>query len=257
MSRNKIPLFTFIIFYIFSYIILFLFFILYNFIFLPDVKIWNKKNPKISDLRRLKVESKKPGILRNKINYQWYPIRDIPDLCIKTIILAEDASFWVHSGIDWFEVKESFLKNISKGKFLRGGSTITQQVARNLYLEQEKTINRKMKEWMIAWKLDKELRKRRILEIYLNIAEWGDNIIGIKAACDIYFHKLPSELELHEMIRLAAVLPNPIKMKPNEVNKTVLWRSNVILDRLITYKYIEHEEYVNTKSILENISMVE
>ncbi len=257
MTKNKTSIFTFIIFYVLSYIILLMFFILYNFIFLPDIKIWNKKNPKISDLARLKDSNKESDILRNKIIYQWYPIRYMPDLCIKTIILAEDASFWVHSGIDWFEVKESLLKNISKGKFLRGGSTITQQVARNLYLEQEKTINRKMKEWLIAWKLDKELRKRRILEIYLNIAEWGDNIIGIKAACDIYFHKLPSELELHEMIRLAAVLPNPIQMKPNEVDKIVLWRAKVILDRLLTYKYINKEQYIKTKSILENISIAE
>jgi len=175
----------------------------------------------------------------------------MPDLLIKGVIVAEDASFWIHEGIDWFEVRESIKKNITEGEFSRGGSTITQQVARNLYLSPKKTINRKVREWLIARELEKHLTKRRILELYLNIAEWGYNIFGIEAASQSYFGHTTSQLDLHQLVRLVAVLPNPLDMNPVQVSSEVHWRSKIILQRLLKYKFIEEDTYLETMTYID------
>jgi monofunctional biosynthetic peptidoglycan transglycosylase len=208
-----------------------------------DVKKWIKENPKKSAFMIYREGD--PDYLkhRQKRMYQWIAYSDIPELLRKTVIVAEDASFWIHDGVDWFEIQESIKKNISEQSFSRGGSTITQQLARNLYLSPEKTFNRKLKEWFIARALERELKKSRILELYLNLVEWGYHIFGIQAASQYYYGKTPSELDLDEMVRLAAVLPNPLEMDPRVVSRSVLWRSKEILSRLLRYEFINETEY--------------
>jgi membrane peptidoglycan carboxypeptidase len=254
-SVNRKSFIKFSIIYISSYILLIVIFSIYTVLSLPDFKKWKKKNPELQDIAKYKIDSAKKPQAKNRIFYRYCSAKQIPDLYLKTIVISEDASFWVHQGIDWFEVKESIFKNFTQGRLVRGGSTITQQVVKNLYLSPEKTFSRKFKEWIIAWQLDRQLRKTRILEIYVNIIEWGNNIYGIRAASLKYFKKNPDKLELHEMVRLAAVLPNPLRMTPNQVNKAVYWRSNVILDRLLKYNFIEQLEYNRTKSKLDSLSL--
>lgn len=244
----------FFLVYFVSYIILLIFFFLISYVFLPDVSVWKQKNPQPEDFLNSSDNVSDNLKSRNKIFYIWYPLHQIPDLFIKTVIVAEDASFWIHEGIDWFEVKESIKKNVTEGEFSRGGSTITQQVVKNLYLSSEKTISRKLSEWVISWKMDKELKKSRILELYLNIAQWGKGIYGVYAASKFYFGKKPNNLDLHEMVRLAAVLPNPIEMRPDIINKSVLWRSEVILERLLRYNYITSEDFEITSQIIEDLA---
>jgi membrane peptidoglycan carboxypeptidase len=223
---------------------------------LPDFKKWKKQNPALQDISKYKIELAKDPRVKNRSSYRYCSAKQIPGLYQQIVVISEDASFWMHQGVDWFEVKESIYKNFTKGRLVRGGSTITQQVVKNLYLSHEKSFSRKLKEWIIAWQLDKQLRKTRILEIYLNIIEWGKNTYGIRAASLKYFNKNPEKLELHEMIRLAAVLPNPLRMAPTRVNKEVYWRSNVILDRLLKYNFIEQLEYNRTKSKLDSLAMM-
>ncbi len=244
----------FFLVYFLSYIILLLVFFLVSFIFLPDVSVWSQKNPQPEDFLNSSVDIGHNPKSRNNVYYEWYPFHQTPDLFIKTVIVAEDASFWIHEGIDWFEVKESIKKNVTEGEFSRGGSTITQQVVKNLYLSSEKTISRKLSEWIISWKMDKELKKSRILELYLNIAQWGRGIHGVYAASKFYFGKQPDSLDLHEMVRLAAVLPNPIEMRPDVINKSVLWRSEVILERLLKYNYITSEDFEITSQIIKDLA---
>ena len=191
--------------------------------------------------------------IRNKVFYKWISLSQVPDLMQKTIIVSEDAAFWSHEGIDWYEIRESLKKNMREGGFLRGGSTITQQVARNLYLTPEKNVSRKIKEWVITKELEKSLKKSEILELYLNIAEWGYNIFGINAASQHYFQKSPQDLRLDEMIRLAAVLPNPLGMRPNQVKRSVLWRSKVILERLKKFEFIDAVQYEETLAELNRL----
>ncbi|MBN2364651.1 MAG: monofunctional biosynthetic peptidoglycan transglycosylase [Calditrichaeota bacterium] len=238
-------------FYVLSFIFLILFYFLYLYLTLPDVSLLATKTPEKTALMKYRQQDKNYVKHRNNIIYHNIQYSQIPDLMRKTIIVAEDASFWIHEGIDWFEVRESIKKNINEGQFTRGGSTITQQLARNLYLNPRKDISRKIEEWLIARELEKEIKKSRILELYLNVVEWGYNVFGIGAASSIYFQRPPSELYLDEMVRLAAVLPNPLEMNPTRVNDSVLWRSKIILKRLFQYEFITEEQYRFNSELLQ------
>lgn len=145
------------------------------------------------------------------LRYQWVPLSQVSSHLQKAVICAEDARFYEHSGIDYHEMKHSIMTNIRRRSFSRGFSTITMQVARNLYLSREKYLWRKAAEIWIALKMEWMLPKKRILEIYLNIAEWGKGIYGAEAASQYYFKKRASELTLKEASFLAAILPNPKK----------------------------------------------
>lgn len=185
------------------------------------------------------------------IQQKWISLNSVPQLLRRTVILAEDAAFWTHGGIDWFEVEQSLKKNWEEGEIVRGASTITQQLAKNLYLSPRKTIYRKMREWWIAKRLEKELTKSRILELYLNTIELGGGVFGIATASKKYFGKQPSELSLSEMVRLAAIIPSPLTIKPDVPGRSLKWRSGVILGRLHKYDFITEEQYQRTEWELE------
>ncbi len=180
---------------------------------------------------------------KNPKPVQNIPLSHIPKLFQRTVILAEDASFWIHKGIDWFAVRQSLRKNLSKGKFVRGGSTITQQVARNLYLSRRKSIFRKLQEMWIASRIEAIVSKRRILEIYFNIIEWGPGIFGVKAASQYYFKKLPEQLTLKEIILLTATIPSPLRENPYHKTARFYWRCRLITRRLWKYKVINDSTY--------------
>lgn len=217
----------------------------------PDVSMLKSKNPSTTAF----IEFKKKEALAEgeKFVFQqrWISLKEVPELLIRTIILAEDASFWVHEGIDWYEVKQSIKKDWEEGEFARGGSTITQQLAKNLYLSPKKTIYRKIREWFIAKELENKLKKSRILELYLNVIELGRGVFGIAAASQKYFGKEPNELELSEMVRLAAIIPDPLSLSPNYPSSGLKWRSRIILKRLYKYNFISEEEYLRTTEILD------
>ena len=126
------------------------------------------------------------------------------------VISTEDAGFFQHSGFDVSELKEAMLENLREGDG-RGGSTITQQLAKNLFLSGERTLSRKLQEAVIAWRLETTLPKERILEIYLNIAEWGPGLYAIKDAADHYFNRTPAVLKPEEAAFFASLLPSPIR----------------------------------------------
>jgi monofunctional biosynthetic peptidoglycan transglycosylase len=167
-----------------------------------------------------------------KIRQQWIPLSRIPRQVVKAVIVAEDGTFWEHGGIDWFEVHESLERNVRERRVARGASTITQQVAKNLYLSTAKTPLRKAKEVAITLMLERSLPKSRILEIYLNIIEWGRGVFGIEAAARTYFGKSAGALTLDEGARLAAVIPSPLRLRPDANTRAVLRRRNIVLARL-------------------------
>jgi monofunctional biosynthetic peptidoglycan transglycosylase len=162
----------------------------------------------------------------------WTDIDDVSPDFLKAVIAMEDGSFFYHKGVDWKELKTSIRANQRRGRFKRGGSTITMQLAKNLFLTTEKSFFRKGKELVIAFRMEKELSKKAILENYINAVEWGDGIFGIKAASDEYFKKEPDELTKGECSRLAAVIPSPLKHKPNTNSAYVLRRSSIIRGRM-------------------------
>jgi len=234
---NKIRFF--LITYIASYFLLGILFLGYTYCTLPDVSYLRKNNPHQTALMEFR---KKQGNI-SQIRHQWIPLSQIPKKFQQCVIVAEDASFWVHKGIDWYEVREALKRNFTSGEFQRGGSTITQQLAKNLFLTPHKRVSRKIREWFIARELEKHLKKSRILELYLNSIEWGRGIFGIKAAAKYYFHKSPGRLTLDEMVRLAAVLPNPLRWRPDRLSRTVRWRSKEILRRMLRFHFVDEQEY--------------
>jgi len=151
---------------------------------------------------------------------------------LKAVISMEDGSFFRHKGIDWKELNTSLRVNKRRGRTVRGGSTITMQTAKNLFLTTDKSILRKTKEFIITFRMEKELTKKGILRNYINAVEWGDGIFGINKAAEIYFKKEPAELNVTESSRLAAVIPSPLKHAPNVNSRYVLRRASIIRGRL-------------------------
>jgi monofunctional glycosyltransferase len=232
-------------------ILLFIFSIIAIYFSVPDVSKLEKENPATTSFIEFrKKEAGKEG-KKLLIRQDWVRLNDVPKIMQRSIIVAEDASFWVHEGIDWYEVEQSIKKNWEEGEIARGGSTITQQLAKNLYLTPRKTLYRKLREWLIAKELERKLKKSRILELYLNTIELGQGVFGIRAAAHKYFQKEPSELELWEIVRLSASIPNPLEMNPNIPSSGLRWRSRIILRRLFKYDFITETEYRDAEDKLD------
>ncbi len=162
----------------------------------------------------------------------WTSIGDVHPNVLKGIISMEDGSFFNHKGIDWKELKNTLRAHKRRGRTARGASTITMQTAKNLFLTTDKSLLRKVKEFVITFRMEKELSKRAILQNYINAIEWGDGIFGIKKASDVYFNKEPKQLTRNESARLAAVIPSPLRFKPNTNSGYVLRRSSIIMGRM-------------------------
>jgi monofunctional biosynthetic peptidoglycan transglycosylase len=190
------------------------------------------ENPHQTALMKQRLEEAEDAGKPLRIEQRWIGISRLPRHLLNAVIVAEDGMFYQHSGIDWFEVQESFNKNIEEGRFARGASTITQQLAKNLYLSTSKDPVRKVKEVIITLLLEHELSKQRILELYLNCIEWGRGIFGVDAAARTYFGKSAAALTLDEATRLAAVIPSPLKHRPDQNSRYVLRRQQIVLRRM-------------------------
>lgn len=189
-------------------------------------------NPQVTALMRERSDEAAAKRRPFSIHRDWVPLSGISEDLRHAIIVGEDGTFFEHEGVDWYEMKESIKKDIERGKLVRGGSTITQQLAKNLFLSTSKDPMRKLKELLITWRMEDRLSKDRILEIYLNCIEWGDGIFGAEAASETYFGKHASDIDREEAARLAAVVPSPLKHHPNQDDRFVLYRTDVILGRM-------------------------
>ena len=190
------------------------------------------ENPTETALMRQRIDEAHDQGTTMKIDYRWTPLSNIPRHVRMAILVSEDGAFYSHAGVDWHEVLESIETNLEKGRIVRGGSTITQQLAKNLYLSTSRDPIRKGKELLITWMLESTLSKKRILELYLNIIEWGPGVFGIEAAAQRYFHKPASRLSMDEGARLAAVIPSPLRHQPTETTSYVEKKKELILRRM-------------------------
>jgi monofunctional biosynthetic peptidoglycan transglycosylase len=150
----------------------------------------------------------------------------------RAVLVAEDDAFWQHEGVDLEQLQESLETDWTRGRFVRGGSTITQQLAKNLYLSPAKDPLRKLRELIIARRLEAELKKARILELYLNVIEWGDGIYGVEAATRAYFHMSAAELGPPESALLAAAIVSPRLLNPARPTARLVKRQQLILRRM-------------------------
>ena len=181
---------------------------------LPDVQSLARHNPTSTALieHRLAMASKQ-GRPTSK-RWTWVPLTRISSNLQRAVIAAEDASFFNHEGFDWEGIKDAAIENLESGEMKRGGSTITQQLAKNLYLSSERSLLRKAREALITRLLEHHLTKGRILELYLNVAEWGRGVYGAEAAARHHFGKSAADLTQDEAAWLAAMLPAPLRYDP-------------------------------------------
>ncbi|MEI7812697.1 MAG: biosynthetic peptidoglycan transglycosylase [Ignavibacteria bacterium] len=161
----------------------------------------------------------------------WVSLSDVNPNLLKSIVSMEDGKFFIHKGIDWEELEHSIKANKRKRKIARGGSTITMQLSKNLFLRTDKNIFRKAKELLISTRMEKEISKKALLASYVNIIEWGNGIFGIDKASHVYYKKEPKILTLNECLRLVAVIPSPLEHQPTDNSSYVRFRSSVIRER--------------------------
>jgi len=173
----------------------------------------------------------------------WVPIASLPENIIQAVVTAEDDTFFGHTGVNYKAVWEALRHDVQKKRFARGGSTITQQMIKNVLLSKEKTLTRKLREFVLARQAEEILTKRKILEIYLNEVEWGENVYGIEAASRYYFDKHATELTHAESALLAGMLPNPRYYNPFKRMDKARQRQEQVLFNMFQAKLLTQEEY--------------
>ena len=199
---------------------------------LPDVRPLRTTNPSTTAFIELRAREARARGEQPKRVQRWIDYARVSPNLKRAVLVTEDARFWTHEGIDFDELKESMEVNIERMEFARGGSTITQQLAKNLYLSPSKNPVRKLRELLIARRLEAELTKQRILELYLNVIEWGDGVYGADAAARTYFHKPASDLSASESALLAAAISNPHALNPARPTARLHRRQQMVLRRM-------------------------
>jgi len=206
--------------------------LIYVYLTLPDVRPLQRTNPATTAFIELRAAEAHATGHPARRDQRWVPYSRISPELKRAVLVAEDSAFWQHDGVDLDQLKESIETNLERGRFARGGSTITQQLAKNLYLSPARTPARKLRELIIARRLEATLSKRRILELYLNVVEWGDGIYGAEAAARAYFRRPASSLDRAESALLAAALVNPRVLQPAHPNTRLRRRQRIILRRM-------------------------
>jgi monofunctional biosynthetic peptidoglycan transglycosylase len=226
---------------------------IYEIVTFPNISRLSTENPTTTSLIEYRLaEARSEGKPEKKVMI-WTPIEQISPNLIKATLAGEDSRFFEHNGFDWEAIQKAWDEAVKEGEreakeegdydpndwippmpsFKRGASTITQQLAKNLYLSEERSFFRKAREAVYTYFLERELSKKRILEIYLNVIEWGDGIYGAEAAARTYFKKSASDLTREEAAFLAAMIPSPLNVfNPLKNRKRVVRRQRVLLRRM-------------------------
>ena len=204
---------------------------------MPDVSSLRATNPSVTALMTARQAQAQAEGLTIGRHWIWVPLARISPHLRQAVVAAEDASFFTHEGFDWEGIKEAAKYNLEAGELKRGGSTITQQLAKNLYLSSERSLFRKAREALITRSLEHQLTKARILELYLNVAEWGQGVYGAEAAARHHFQKSSQDLTADEAAWLAAILPSPRRYDPIRKTMALTRRHDRILS-LITRKRV-------------------
>jgi monofunctional biosynthetic peptidoglycan transglycosylase len=219
---------------------------------LPSAASLKAANPQSTALIETRArEAREAGRVARR-NQHWVPLHRISPWLIDAVVNSEDARFYLHDGIDEVELSKAVDAAWENGHLGRGASTLTQQLAKNLWLGEERSLLRKLKEVLLARRLEK-LGKDRILELYLNVAEWGDGIYGADAAARVWFKKPASQLLPEEAAVLAAMLPAPRKRSPTRPSKKLRRRAYEILHLFQVYAQLSPDEVAQARSALAGI----
>jgi monofunctional biosynthetic peptidoglycan transglycosylase len=213
----------------------------------PDVARLATERPKTTAFMEQRKRVLRSQGKSDVLQWTWVPYGQVSPYLRRGVLVAEDNQFYEHEGVDVDAMKEAFDRNWKRGKVTHGGSTITQQLAKNLYLTPSRNPLRKVREYFIARSLEKHLSKKRILEIYLNVVEMGERVYGAEAAARHYFKKSASALTTREAALLAGCLPNPRLMNPGNPNKRLRARQRMILSRMKRWGYLFEREVLTEK----------
>jgi len=216
----------------------------YNLVF-PNISRLKKEVPKATALMKYRQKMSKQAGENSAIDTTWMPLDKISSYLVQAVVVSEDDKFWSHKGFDFEAIKIALEKDIKKKTWRYGGSTITQQLAKNLFLSPSRNPVRKLREIILTWRLERALSKKRILELYLNVVEWGTGIFGAEAASRRYYGKPASELSPQEAARLAVVLPSPRRYNPRSGTKYIEDRAREVLDIMVKRGIVTSEEAEN------------
>src|SRR5512135_1849388 len=211
---------------------LFLLLVLYQLWLFAHVCWWIKFNPATSAFMEDRLEVMQDKNPKAELKYKWVPYAKISNNLKRALIASEDAKFVDHEGFDWEGIQKAYEKNLKKGKIVAGGSTISQQLAKNLFLSTKRTPWRKGEEVIITLMLEAVMDKQRIFEIYLNVIEWGNGVFGAEAAARHYFGVSAAQLNREQAARLAAMVPNPRYYDSHREAPGMLRKTIIILDRM-------------------------
>ena len=206
--------------------------VLYQLWLFAHICWWVKFDPASSSFMEDRLEVMQDRNPDAELKHKWVPYGNISNHLKRALIAAEDARFVDHEGFDWEGIAKAYQKNMKKGRVVAGGSTISQQLAKNLFLSTKRTPWRKGEEVLITLMLESVMDKRRIFEIYLNVIEWGDGVFGAEAAARHYFGVRASQLTAEQAARLAAMVPNPRYYDRHRQASGMLAKTLIILDRM-------------------------
>lgn len=223
----------------------------YSYLTLPEVGSLAARNPSTTALIELRMAEAREKRKKLNLRRKWVDYASCSKTAIDAVIVSEDATFFIHQGIDYDELQNALQQSLHRGTLVRGASTITQQLAKNLWLSNERSLLRKAKELILAKRLEDHLSKKRILTLYLNVAEWGDGIFGIEAAAQNYFGVSTKELSTAQAVMLASMLPSPRKWTPSRRSPALMKRSVRLLDRLVKARKISSDEALKASTDLD------
>ena len=193
---------------------------------------WVEHNPVTTAFMQARLEEMRAKDPRARLAQRWVPYARISAHLKRAIVAAEDAKFLSHDGFDWQAIQQAHKKNLKRGRIVAGGSTISQQLAKNLFLSGSRSPWRKAQEAVVTVMLEKMMRKRRILEIYLNVIEWGNGLFGAEAAAHHYFGVRAAQLSVIQAARLASMVPNPRFYDRNRNASWLTTKTGIILSRM-------------------------
>ena len=212
-------------------------FVAYQLWLVAHVYWWIDHNPESSAFMETQLQVLQSKDPEAELKHRWIAYNQISPNLKKALITSEDAKFLDHEGFDWEGIQTAWEKNLKKGKIVAGGSTISHQLAKNLFLSGKKTPWRKLEEAAITIMMEKMMSKRRIFEIYLNVIEWGNGVFGAEAAARHYYRKSARNLSVGESAKLAAMVPNPRYFDKHRSDRRLLRKARIIQRRMYYADY--------------------
>ncbi|MFP2931581.1 transglycosylase domain-containing protein [Pyxidicoccus sp. 3LG] len=228
-------------------------FTVYEYATLPSAEPLAKENPKTTALMEWRAEQARDEGKKVRRRQHWVALSAISKHAVDAVLISEDAGFYVHEGVDTAELRKALEEAWEKRSLGRGASTITQQLAKNLWLSTDRSLLRKVKELVLAHRLEEALTKKRILTLYLNVAEWGQGVYGIEAGAREHFGVSASQLTVAQGAILAAMLPAPRKRSPSSGSRALWRQAHRIVDRLAALSRISAAQADAARSDIDRL----